>query len=89
MQTFINNDDGYLAWVHSNPTGFVANVDQPQYVKQYPMVHRASHKAVTTSKRGNYTTARYYKVCSTDLAVLEAWSKATFNKKLTYCKSCL
>lgn len=89
MRIFVNDDDGYLQWVQAHPHGYVANVDSPQYVKDYPKVHRATHEAVTTSRRGNYTTKQYRKACSLDLATLEAWAKATFHKRLTRCKLCM
>lgn len=89
MQIFENDDAGYLRWVEANRQGYVANFDEPQYVKDYPKVHRATHQAVTTSQRGNYTTKQYQKACSQDLVELESWSRTTFNKKLTRCKVCM
>lgn len=89
MQIFVDDDAGYLRWVEAHPEGYVANVDKPQYVNNYPMVHRATHQAVTTSKRGNYTTKQYQKACSLDLAELEVWSRTSFNKKLSRCKLCM
>lgn len=53
MQTFINDESAYLAWVHANPTGFVATMDHPQSVPQYPMVHRTRHKLIWGGR--NYT----------------------------------
>jgi DGQHR domain-containing protein len=53
------------------------------------MVHSASHLAVTTAARGNYTTNQYRKACSHDIAELEAWSMTRFKKKLTECRVCM
>ncbi len=66
-----------------------ANIDYDGRIRSYPMVHRASHKSLSTAKRGNYTTARYYKVCSQDLEELESWSRERFGKNLTRCKTCM
>ena len=28
-QIFVDDDHGYLSWLHENPTGFVVNADRP------------------------------------------------------------
>lgn len=89
MQIFENDDNGYLRWVTGHPSGFVVNYDVPQSFPQYPMVHSATHAAVTTGARGNYTTNQYRKACSVDIDELEAWSIAHFNKTLTRCRVCM
>lgn len=88
MTLFTNDEDGYLRWVLSNPTGFVANFDVPQRIKNYPMVHLSSHHAMTTAKRGNYTTNQYRKACAEDITELEAWARSSFGKALTPCRVC-
>ena len=89
VEQFKNDEGGYLRWVTANPMGFVANVDEPQYVAQYPMVHSASHKAVSSPVRTNYTTGKYFKVCSTDLKALEEWSQRNYGRSLTRCAQCM
>jgi hypothetical protein len=86
MHIFKNDDEGYLEWVAAHPFGYIVNVDEPQQFANYPMIHGAAHKAMTSSKRSNYTTHQYYKVCGTSLPELEAWSQATFGRKLIRCK---
>lgn len=86
MRTFRNDDQGFLEWIDENPDGFVANVDNPQSVHQYPMVHLTSDSQLRN--RSNYTTGRYFKVCSTDLSELDDWSKVTYGKELTWCRRC-
>ncbi|WHZ20487.1 MAG: hypothetical protein OJF55_002636 [Rhodanobacteraceae bacterium] len=87
--SFRNDDAGYLKWVHGNPGGYVVNVDEPHSMPQYPMVHSASHKAISSSSRSNYTTGRYLKFCSVSLEELERWSKATCGRRLTRCAQCV
>ena len=87
MRCFKNNDAGYLAWTVAHPNGFIVNVDEPQTWPDYPMVHSVAHKSMTTAKRSNYTTGRYYKICSDDLSELEEWSKENHGKRLTFCQS--
>jgi hypothetical protein len=70
MVIFQHDDVGYLQWVQHNQGGFILNIDYSHAVPAYPMVHRATHKAMTTEARENYTTGQYYKVCSNDLSEL-------------------
>jgi hypothetical protein len=87
MRGFKNDDEKYLAWVAGHPNGFIVNFDVAQTVPNYPMVHSAAHKLLTSSKIGGFTTGDYEKVCSEDLAELEEWSKENHGKRLTFCQS--
>lgn len=86
---FEDDDTGYLQWVQANPHGYVVNVDVPNRVLQYPMVHRATHQVISSATRSNYTTAQYIKVCGHDLAALERWSQARYGKPLHPCAQCM
>ena len=86
---FKDDEAGYLKWVLANPTGYVVNVDRPQYFPQYPMVHSATHKAVSTPARSNYTTGKYLKFCSVSLVALEQWSQTNYGRPLTRCAQCM
>ena len=85
---FVNDDAGYLVWVNTHPHGYIANIDVAQQVLQYPMVHTTSHRLLSSSNVGSYTSHNYVKVCSTDLDSLEKWSQRKFNKALTKCRVC-
>lgn len=85
---FKNDEAGYLKWILANPTGYVVNVDEPQYFSQYPMVHSATHKLISSPTRCNYTTGRYIKFCSVSLEALEKWSQAKYRRPLNPCKKC-
>lgn len=74
-KAFIKDKKGYLLWAAKNPGGFIVNVDEPPISPDYPMVHRATHKAMTSSKKKNHTTERFFKVCSNDIGELENWAK--------------
>ena len=89
VKLFDNDETGYLSWVEANPRGFVANVDRSLSVQQYPMVHAASHRAISSPKIGNFTTGDYVKFCSTDLAALERYSQSTYGRPLTHCAVCM
>jgi hypothetical protein len=70
MQTFIDDDAGFLEWTELHPNGFVLNLrkkDQPD--SSYVVLHRASCKSITSLKRtpGAYTSRAYRKVCAETL----------------------
>jgi hypothetical protein len=89
VQRFKDDDEGYLRWIEGNQGGYVVNMDEPPSVPQYPMLHSATHKLLSTPKRTNYTTGKYFKVCSTDLEALEKWSQRRYGKSLTRCAQCM
>ncbi len=89
INRFKDDDAGYLAWVRGHPAGFVVNVDDPLQTPRYPMVHSASHKAVSSPARDNYTTGRYIKVCSIHLGELEQWAQSTYGRPLVHCSQCM
>ncbi len=91
-QKFVDDESGYLAWVDAHSDGFIVNIDEPQTTPQYPMVHTALHKSLSSAKRAkraNYTTGRYFKVCSDRLEDLEAWSQKKYGRALTRCRLCM
>ena len=93
MIEYINDDEGYLSWIATNPNGFVLNVCRaanPDYV----VLHRASCGSISTDKRefGAYTTRGYRKVCATSAAELqlaakrEGRSDGSFSKRCGLCR---
>jgi hypothetical protein len=89
LEVFRNNDKEYLRWAGKNSTGFVVNVDEPPTSKEYPMVHRATHRLLTSPNKQNYTTKRYFKVCSDDLTELEEWAQRERGRSLNPCGTCM
>jgi hypothetical protein len=89
LKTFRDDETGYLAWVQTHPDGYVVNIDEPPIAPQYPMVHIASHRIISSPTRTNYTTGRYFKVCSTELEELERWAQRKYGRPLTRCRQCL
>lgn len=88
LERFEKDDEGYLDWVRLNEPGFVVNTDQDHVSTVYPMLHRASHKLISSPSRDNYTTNRFFKVCSDNVKELETWSRAERSRSLTRCKTC-
>lgn len=86
---FDNDEADYLQWVRSNPDGYVVNIDRARNVRNYPMVHAATHGLVSSTKIGNFTTGDYIKFCSTDLDALDRFSQSMLGCPLTRCAQCL
>ncbi len=89
IKHFTNDEAAYLDWVAANQSGYVVNVDEPRSFPQYPMVHRASHRVISTLTRTNYTTGKFMKVCSLDLNALEEWSREKYGRSLNRCAACM
>ena len=89
LRTFVKDENGYLGWVQTHPHGYVVNIDEPQSSPQYPMVHAATHRTMSSPTRTNYTTGRYFKVCSEQLQELEAWAQRKYGRALTRCRQCM
>lgn len=89
VELFDNDETSYIAWVHANPQGFVANVDRAHRVPNYPMVHAATHGLISSPKIGNFTTGAYFKFCSVKLDALEHYSLTKFGRSLTRCAHCM
>ena len=90
MVTLFDNDDaGYLSWIASFPNGFVINIDRAELLPQYPMVHAASHRAISSPSIGNFTTGDYVKYCCDDLAELKSFAMDHFRMPLTRCLQCM
>jgi hypothetical protein len=54
---FDKDETGYLGWAITNQkNGYIVNTDHDHRSAVYPMVHRATHRLVTSAKIGNFTT---------------------------------
>ena len=89
LEIFINDERGYLRWTARNQHGFIVNADDDHVSPDYPMVHRATHKALTSQKRQNYTTKRFFKVCSDKRHELEQWARRERGRSLQPCRICM
>jgi hypothetical protein len=90
VETFVNDELGYLSWVHENPNGFIVNyLEADTQAPKYPMIHRATHKALWSPTRTNYTISGYLKACSNDVHELRSWATNLLRKELTPCSVCM
>lgn len=94
VRHWVSDDDGYMAWVHSHPAGYVANLSNRTTVRSSHLkIHRASHRL---SDRSNPETVNpwtgngYTKITADNLEPLLDWIKAkgfVLDKK-HYCEVC-
>lgn len=88
VEVFDDRESDYLGWIARHPEGYVANVDRAGVVPQYPMIHRASHRLMSSDRIGGFTTGAYLKLCSTDLDALQREVQVRFKRPATHCKVC-
>jgi hypothetical protein len=88
VEVFRDEDDGYLAWVASHPTGFVVNIQRSGNPSD-ARLHHATCRTVSgiNPRRGPWTRA-YVKACSADLASLDAWALEHVGSPITRCAAC-
>lgn len=58
VSVFDNQEAEYLNRIHNNPQGFVVNVDRKGQNPAYPMVHLATHSAISGPELESYLTER-------------------------------
>jgi len=88
MTRFVDNDDGYLAWIAQHPDGFVLNTERipkPNYLR----LHRSTCRTITIlqPKAGRWT-ADYIKICGSRTE-LESWARDTVGGVVQPCRFCV
>jgi len=90
IYTFVNKETEYLLWIKNNKNGFIVNFDEPLVTPEYPKVHRATHKLLSSNARTNYTTGRYRKSLFNRLKKnSKKWAVEICGKTLTRCLTCM
>lgn len=85
---FKDDDNGYLNWINTNPTGFIINCERKPRTT-YLFLHRATCFTITgIPARGKVWTKDYIKVCSISKEELEMWARREVGGKLHSCRLC-
>lgn len=88
IRVFVDDDEGYQAWVRHHETGFVLNsyrTPHPDYV----MLHRTTCGWIRRPiERGHRLTNAYIKICSPDRPPLEDWSQQQVGINAQPCGLC-
>jgi hypothetical protein len=85
---FRDDDAGYLAWLDTNPDGYVINIARSHNATE-ARVHRAGCLTISGQNlRGGAWTGPYVKVCAEDLAGLEQWAVVQVGQLIQWCGRC-
>ena len=86
---FDHDDEGYLAWLTANPTGFVINCS-PTPSTDYLVLHRASCMHISVpSDAMEHWTYQYIKVCSPRNGPLLRWCEDEVGGRPSRCSTCV
>jgi hypothetical protein len=93
--SFVNQEQAFKDWIRQKgEKGYLLNCFKGAAgAVGWPiMLHRADCIKFTTPNRRsgkNFTTRKYYKVCSTNMAELLSWAKRERGEQVPKCKLCL
>jgi hypothetical protein len=87
MQTFKDNDVGYLEWVQQHPHGFVINTTRSPS-PTYLVLHQARCFHITKKTAGHRWTTDYIKVCAEQTNLLEDWVREHIGGTIRRCRTC-
>lgn len=76
VQVYVDDDDGYLAWLAANQYGWVVNAYRVPD-SRYLILHRATCHTITgTPARGStWTEGDFSKICCDDQTALKDWCR--------------
>ncbi|MFA5607138.1 MAG: hypothetical protein WDA07_08120 [Leucobacter sp.] len=85
---FRDDDAGYLAWLASNPEGFVVNIAR-YYSVSTARLHHATCRTISGENPHNGPwTGAYVKVCAVKSADAEEWAASTVRRPVRPCGTC-
>jgi hypothetical protein len=89
LLSFLDDDAGYLAWLASNPAGFVLNSERTPSAR-YLVLHRAACHTMRPrdgADTRNWTVA-YRKLCAVRPHDLVQWAQANAGARPSTCGTC-
>jgi len=81
---FMDDDQGYVAWLADHPDGYVLNCERPPR-PAYLKLHQATCGTINGAPGRRWTVA-YQKVCAETLKEIEAWTRPIGSP--TCCRFC-
>lgn len=86
---FRDDDDGYRDWLHSNPNGYVINIQRSGNPSD-ARLHRADCWTLTSQLDAGVKLAEAYeKICGDTRAELEKCADETIGESIQPCGHCL
>ncbi len=86
-QWFLNDDEGYLAWLAAHEDGFVLNT-YAHVAAGYLVLHRARCRTINRDLPGKAWTAQYGKACAGSVDELVAWAAELSSGTPHGCGTC-
>jgi hypothetical protein len=88
METFVDDDEGYGAWLRAHPAGYVVNADRTPNAS-YLRLHRSTCRTISgVPASGRAWTVTSSKVCGSS-DELEGWAAGTVGGELSPCPACM
>lgn len=88
MEIFVDDDEGYLAWLGEHPEGYVVNADRPPNAS-YLRLHHSTCRTIS----GAPASGRAWTVTSTKICgrrdELGRWAEGTVGGTASPCPSCM
>jgi hypothetical protein len=90
VNRFIDDDDGYLAWKVTHPSGLILNCERSPRAA-YLTLHSPDCRSLATLPPGyEHWTRDYIKICGETIGDIEAWISANVPDGLAReCQLCL
>jgi hypothetical protein len=87
-EVFIDDDDGYLAWLSDHSRGYVLNAARKP-TASYLMLHRADCSTIgDVPANGLAWTSDLLKACSDDRLIIKQWARAETGDDPSLCGRC-
>jgi hypothetical protein len=85
---FRDDDAGYLAWLATNPDGYVINIARRHSATEARVHHAGCRTISGQNPRGGAWTGPYVKVCAEHLAELDQWAMNQVREPIPRCGTC-
>jgi hypothetical protein len=87
-EVFIDDDDGFLAWLSDHARGYVLNAARKP-TASYLMLHRTDCSTIgNVPANGLAWTSDLLKACSDDRLIIEQWARAETGGVPSLCGRC-
>lgn len=83
---FVDDQEGYIAWLRGHPSGYVVNCNRSPSAA-YLVLHRATCWTISGTQK-NWTGGSYIKVCADTLADLDTWGQRETGVYPSRCGTC-
>jgi hypothetical protein len=88
IDQFHDDDQGYLAWAATHPSGYVINIQRSLHPADARLHHADCHTINGRPPRGATWTGPYIKICSASARELQDWARANLSTAIPRCGAC-